>query len=195
MIRIFTLFLLFAVASCQTAKTPQKSIDADRIAKANELAQRYIITDGHVDLPFRLKVKNFQLEREYVGIPVESKDGDFDFVRSKKGGLDAPFMSIYIPATYEPAGAKALADTLITMVNWIADNNSDKFMVVTSPAETQAAKAVGKIALPMGMENGSPISKIEDVAYFKKQGISYVTLTHSKVNQICDSSYDTTRVW
>lgn len=195
MSRLFSLLLIISIASCQTIKTPQKSVDAERMAKANELAQKYIITDGHVDLPYRLKVKNFQLEREYVGIPVESEDGDFDFVRSKKGGLDAPFMSIYIPATYEPAGAKALADTLITMVNWIADNNSDKFMVAKSPKDAQIAKTAGKIALPMGMENGSPISKIEDVAYFKNQGISYVTLTHSKVNQICDSSYDTTRVW
>lgn len=165
------------------------------MAKANELAQRFIITDGHVDLPYRLKIKNFRLDREYVGIPVESKDGDFDFVRAKKGGLDAPFMSIYIPATYEPAGAKALADSLITMVNWIADNNADRFMVVKSPAEARIAKNSGKIALPMGMENGSPIAKVEDVAYFKNRGISYITLTHSKANRICDSSYDSTRLW
>ena len=32
---------------------------------------------------------------------------------------------------------------------------------------------------------------IANVAYFKERGISYVTLTHSKDNQICDSSYDT----
>ena len=192
----FTLLILFIVCSCRSVKSPETSkIDPTLNAKAQELAQQFIITDGHVDLPYRLKVKNFQLEREYVGIPVRSEEGDFDFVRASKGGLDAPFMSIYIPATYEPAGAKALADSLIDMVNWIAANNADRCMVTKSPAEVKAAKSAGKIALPMGMENGSPISRIEDVAYFKKRGISYITLTHSKVNQICDSSYDTTRVW
>ena len=30
---------------------------------------------------------------------------------------------------------------------------------------------------------------------FRDQGISYVTLTHSKDNLICDSSYDTTYTW
>jgi membrane dipeptidase len=196
MSRIFILLLAVSIFSCRSSKMSKSvTIDAALMTKADELAQRYIITDGHVDLPYRLKIKNFQLEREYIGIPVQSEDGDFDFVRAKKGGLDAPFMSIYIPATYEPEGAKALADTLITMVQWIAENNADKFTVAKSPKEVQAAKATGKIALPMGMENGSPISKLEDVAYFKKQGISYITLTHSKVNQICDSSYDTTRVW
>ena len=65
-----------------------------------------------------------------------------------------------------------------------------------SPAEAEAVVAAGKIALPMGMENGAPIEKdIKNVAYFKKRGISYITLTHGKDNQICDSSYDTTATW
>lgn len=176
-------------------KTAQITTTEPTKEKARELAQKFIITDGHVDLPYRLKVKNFQLQREYVGIPVQSDEGDFDFVRAKEGGLDAPFMSIYIPATYSPAGGKQLADSLINMVNYIADQNADKFQVAHSPQEVADAKTKGKIALPMGMENGSPISSLDDVAYFKKRGISYVTLTHSKANHICDSSYDTTRIW
>lgn len=190
---IFILVACSFMLSCKTAQTSSGTSATD--AKAQKLAHEYIITDGHVDLPYRLKVKHFRLEREYVGIPVESTEGDFDFVRAQKGGLDAPFMSIYIPASYEPEGAKLLADSLINMVTYIADQNADKFMVAKSPADVKMAKLAGKVALPMGMENGSPISTLEDVTYFKKRGISYITLTHSKVNQICDSSYDTTRVW
>jgi membrane dipeptidase len=69
--------------------------------KAKALADRYIITDGHVDLPYRLRIKKFRLEREYMGIPVQSDEGDFDFERATKGGLDAPFMSIYIPSALQ----------------------------------------------------------------------------------------------
>lgn len=47
----------------------------------------------------------------------------------------------------------------------------------------------------MGMENGSPITSVSDVALYRKKGISYVTLTHSKDNDICDSSYDSTKTW
>ncbi|MGK0138432.1 MAG: membrane dipeptidase, partial [Algoriphagus sp.] len=50
-------------------------------SKAEKLAYKYIITDGHVDLPYRLKVKNFQLTKEFTGIPVSSEEGDFDFKR------------------------------------------------------------------------------------------------------------------
>jgi membrane dipeptidase len=166
-------------------------------AKADELAQKYIITDGHVDLPYRLQVRNFRLTREYIGIPVSTKDGDFDYERAKAGGLDAPFMSIYIPSSYQvDGGAKALADSLIDMVGGIAQAHPDKFAVAVSPRQVEANFKKGIISLPMGMENGAPIEdKLENVAYFQKRGIRYITLTHSTDNLICDSSYDTTRTW
>lgn len=164
---------------------------------ADKLAHKYIITDGHVDLPYRLKVRNFQLTREYLGIPIETEKGDFDYVRAKKGGLDAPFMSIYIPAKYQKeGGAKEVADTLINMVEGIAKAHPDKFAVTTSPKQAKKNFKKGIISLPMGMENGAPIEdKLENVAYFHKRGIRYITLTHSKDNLICDSSYDTTGTW
>ncbi len=171
----------------------------DKLAlKADKLAHKYIITDGHVDLPYRLKVRNFQLTREYIGIPVETTDGDFDYVRAKKGGLDAPFMSIYIPSDYQkqPDMGKILADSLIDMVNGIAKAHPDRFVVSTSPDQVEANFKKGIISLPMGMENGAPIGKdLKNVAYFHQRGIRYITLTHGKDNQICDSSYDTTRTW
>ncbi len=164
--------------------------------KADQLAHRFIITDGHVDLPYRLRVQNFRLEREYIGIPVQTDEGDFDYVRAKKGGLDAPFMSIFIPASYQDGRAKLLADSLIGMVRSIAEAHPDKFALANSPAEVEANFSKGLISLPMGMENGAPIEgDLRNVGYFHRQGIRYITLTHSKDNHICDSSYDTTHTW
>ena len=172
-----------------------ESVDLD--AQAVELAHKYIITDGHVDLPYRLNIKNFRLEREFLGIPIETDEGDFDFVRAKEGGLDAPFMSIYIPSSYqETGGAKEFADTLIDMVKGIAAAHPTKFALAGSPQEIEENFAQGKISLPMGMENGAPIEgRLENVAYFYNRGIRYITLTHGKDNHICDSSYDTTGTW
>ena len=164
--------------------------------QAKRLSQTYIITDGHVDLPYRLRVQNFRLEREYLGIPIETEKGDFDYVRAKQGGLDAPFMSIYIPASYQEGGAKALADSLIDMVRGITEAHPDKFAFAGTPAEVDQNFEKGIVSLPMGMENGAPIEDdLENVQYWYDRGIRYITLTHSKDNQICDSSYDTTRTW
>lgn len=187
----------FLLCTCGPAQedAPKEMTDAEMRTHAKELAKQHLITDGHVDLPYRLKVKNFKLDKEYLGIPIETDAGDFDYVRAVEGGLDAPFMSIYIPSGLqeEPGESPALADSLITMVKGIADAHPDKFRITYGPDEMVANFKEGVISLPMGMENGSPIEdKIERVQEYKDKGISYITLTHAKDNLICDSSYDTT---
>ena len=193
----YLLLLLVLNFSCSHKVVVSNQSDEALRATADVIAHKYIIIDGHVDLPFRLKVTNFQLTRQYIGIPVETKEGDFDYVRAKKGGLSCPFMSIYVPSSYQLNGkAKLLADSLIDMITGIGREIPDKFKVALSPAEVEANFKQGLISLPMGMENGAPImDDLANVAYFHRRGIRYITLTHGKDNQICDSSYDTTGTW
>lgn len=180
------------------AQTTDRFADKALMAKAQRLAHEFIMFDGHVDLPYRLKVKNFRYTKEYLGIPVESGEGDFDFRRARAGGLDAPFMSVYIPASLQGVhgyGGKELADSLINLVEGVAKTNPTRFAVATHPDSVRAQFKRELISLPMGMENGAPLAYPEDVEHFAKRGIRYVTLTHSKDNHICDSSYDTTGTW
>jgi len=166
------------------------SNDASLKKRAYELAHTYIITDGHIDVPWRLT-------DGYEDLSVRTEGGDFDYIRAKDGGLDAPFMSIYVPSSYqETGGAKEKADSLIDLVHRIANDHPDKFEVAYSPNDGDRIFSQGKIALPMGMENGAPIEdNLNNVAYFHKRGIRYITLTHARDNLICDSSYDTTNTW
>lgn len=189
--------ILLLAFNCATQSLTKNKTDQELRVLADKLAQKYIITDGHVDLPYRLKVENFQLTKELIGIPIQSEKGDFDFVRARKGGLDAPFMSIYIPASFQKTGgAKIYADSLIDMVQGIIAAHPDKFSAGNSTAEVKKAFKQKKLALPMGMENGAPIEDdLKNVAYFHQRGIRYITLTHSKDNQICDSSYDDAETW
>ena len=171
--------------------------DVELHAHADSLAHAYLITDGHVDLPYRLKVQNFRLEREMLGIPIETDEGDFDYVRAVEGGLDAPFMSIYIPSSLqeEPGAAPALADSLIDMVKGIAEAHPENFRIALSPDDLERNFREGVMSLPMGMENGAPIEdRLGRVAEYFDKGIRYITLTHAKDNLISDSSYDTTAI-
>lgn len=196
-----TLIALIVLIGCGTKEkvVDYASLPEEQLLKiADSLAHTYIITDGHVDLPNRLKVKNFRLEREYLGIPISTKDGDFDYERAKAGGLDAPFMSIYIPSSYQqqPDNGKGLADSLINMIEGIVSAHPDKFGLAGTPTEVDAHFKAGRIALPLGMENGAPVGNdLANVKYFYDRGIRYITLTHGKDNQICDSSYDTLNTW
>ena len=166
------------------------SNDAALKKQAYELAHKFIITDGHIDVPWRLN-------DGYEDLSIRTETGDFDYIRAKEGGLDAPFMSIYVPSSYqETGGAKEKADSLIDLVHQIANDHPDKFEVAYSVADVNRIFGDDKIALPMGMENGAPIlDDLSNVQYFYDRGIRYITLTHAKDNLICDSSYDTTGTW
>lgn len=190
--RVFTPLLL-----CLFCLTQQLFSQDASIQQADSLAQKFIILDGHIDLPYRLKVSGFRLKKEYIKDIGNETSGDFDYPKAVAGGLNSPFMSIYIPASYQQTGgAKEFADSLINLVKNIPVEFPDKFALANSPQQVQENFENGLISLPMGMENGAPIGdSLANVQYFFDRGIRYITLTHSKVNQICDSSYDTTRVW
>lgn len=160
-------------------------VPGSKLAQARALAQRVIVLDGHVDLPYRLSGR-------MEDVTVRTAGGDFDWPRAVEGGLNAPFMSIYVPASYEEkGGAKACADGLIDLVEGLVAGAPDKFALASSVADVRAAFAAGRIALPMGMENGSPIERdLANLEHFHARGIRYITLCHSKDNHICDSSYD-----
>lgn len=185
---IITLVVLVtALAGCAGSGTTLS--EAELRARANDLAQQFIIVDGHIDVPYRL-------DDFWEDISTETVGGDFDYPRAAAGGLDAPFMSIYIPASYqETGGAKEKADSLIDMVEGFVERWPDKYALATSPEDVRQNHDRGVISLPMGMENGAPIGEDLDLlGYFFDRGIRYLTLTHGRVNQISDSSYDTTRV-
>ncbi len=196
-----TLLVLIATVMLMACSEKPETIDytlltdEERLAVAKEIAQNTIMVDGHVDLPYRMKVGGFTLQREILDVSVKTDGGNFDFPRSKEGGLDAPFMSIYIPAIYqERGGAKALADSLILMTERLCDTWPDKFAIATSPDDIKKNTEEGKISFPMGMENGAALEDdVNNVKYFYDRGIRYITLTHGKDNLIGDSSYDTTR--
>jgi membrane dipeptidase len=181
--------LILGLFACQS-ETPETEAPVDLEQKAEELAQRLIIVDTHIDVPYRL-------EEHWEDISQRTERGDFDYPRAKAGGLNAPFMSIYIPAEHQTTGdAKQVADGLIDMVEKFAVDWPDKFAVAKSVADIKAQFAEGKISLPMGMENGAGIGNdLENLQHFYDRGIRYITLTHGKVNQISDSSYDPERKW
>lgn len=191
------LFIGLSLTGCTSTKKVMVKTDDELYQEAVELAHEFIITDGHVDLPYRLQVRNFRLDREYLGIPIQTNDGDFDYVRAKEGGLDAPFMSIFIPSSYQSdlQSAKDLADTLIHMIDGIIEAHPDKFAHGDSPAMIEENFKKGLISLPYGMENGAPLITLDDLDYYYNKGVRYVTLTHGKDNHICDSSYDTAETW
>jgi len=173
------------------------SVQADELSiknQAQKIAQQYVLTDTHIDVPYRL-------EDGWVDVTKATEGGDFDYPRAKQGGLNLPFMSIYTPAEMEKEDGDAsenyqLANRLIDSVEAMAARAPDKFMLISSVADAEKAVQSGRIGLAMGMENASPINhKLENVRYFADRGIRYITLAHGLSNHISDSSYDDNHHW
>ena len=117
---------------------------------ASAATEQTLIVDTHIDIPSRL-------HRGYVDASKATDEGDFNYPRAKAGGLNAAFMSIYIPAAVDEAGESvALPDKLIDDIENLASGHPDKFAIATCSADIEAQAARGVISMPLGMENGGP---------------------------------------
>lgn len=180
---------LAAVSACSSTSSSSLQNETTS-AKATRIVQQNIIVDGHIDVPYRV-------ESGWVDVSQATKDGDFDYPRAVAGGLDAPFMSIYVPASLDNSKeSTVLANRLIDSVEAIVGRAPDKFALAYSVADVERNFAENKISLPMGMENGSPVQgDLDTLKHFYERGIRYITLAHSQSNHISDSSYDLRRQW
>jgi membrane dipeptidase len=176
---------LLALAACSAEETT-----SDMAGDAKRIASETIIADTHIDVPYRLG-------HGWEDVSKATEKGDFDYPRAVEGGLNIAFMSIYTPAQYDGTEkAKTHAEEMIAIVEKMEADAPSKFRITHSVADAEKAFADGVIALPLGMENGSPISgDLANLDYFFERGIRYITLAHSKSNEISDSSYDVNRQW
>ena len=191
--KIGVIFIALSFAcSGEGSKKSQDNEALELRERAHRLSKKLIITDGHIDLPYRMANKGFMSRNSVEDVSIKTM-GDFDYPKAKMGGLDAPFMSIYVPAALQKSGgAKAFADSLIDMVGRLPEAFPNLFASAGTPSEVMENFEKALISLPLGMENGAPIeSDLANVKYFFDRGIRYITLTHSLDNEICDSSYDT----
>ncbi|MCZ6709492.1 MAG: dipeptidase [Gammaproteobacteria bacterium] len=186
--QIFHVATLLVLCACDTQSTSDIGVESK--PEVLSLAHQYLIVDTHIDVPFRLF-------RNAADVSQATEDGDFDYPRAAAGGLDALFMSIFIPAAVDAEGnASVFADDLIDLVEGLVDAAPDKYQMASCTADIRAIRAAGKIAFPIGMENGGPLEgSFDNLDHFRQRGIRYITLAHSKSNHISDSSYDPHEPW
>ena len=171
-----TLMLLAPLAHAQDAATG--------------LAQDAIIVDTHIDAPGILM-------DTWADLGVDAKDREFDYPRSRAGGLDVAFMSIYTSPKQDADGsAWHVANQMIDGVEALVQRHPDKFAILTSPKNVVRLIEGGRVLLPLGMENGAPLGdKLGNVQFFFDRGVRYITLAHSANNRLADSSYSLEKKW
>ncbi|HWS78589.1 MAG TPA: membrane dipeptidase, partial [Thermomonas sp.] len=139
--------LTISILACLAMLAPQ----AHAQDAAQRLAQEAVIVDTHVDAPGILIDK-------WADLGVDAKDREFDYPKSRAGGLDVAFMSIYTSHGQDGDGtAWNIANRMIDGIEALVQRHPGKFAILTSPRDVPRLLEGGRVLLPLGMENGAPL--------------------------------------
>ena len=177
---------ILIIAGCKTLT------EEELIAKANIIHEDVFTIDTHTDTPLSMARGYNMSERHEPGVRGRGK---YDIPRMIEGGLDAAFFAAFVgqkdcvPEEY--VKAKDRADELIDLIEEMAEKNPDRVELATTPEDGYRIEKAGKRAIYIGLEYGFPIGQDLDlVQYFYDRGVRYITLCHTRNNDICDSSTD-----
>ena len=146
------------------------------------------VLDSHCDTPSQiLRLRDLSKDNAYSHV---------DFPKLKRGGVDAAFFALYVPARLNEVEGLEYADKLLKGVKDSVAANSATAAFATSAAQAYENQAQSLFSVFLGLENGAPIGKdLSKVKYFYDKGIRYITLCHSLDNQICDSCATKVKTW
>ncbi|MDP1623518.1 MAG: dipeptidase [Bacteroidales bacterium] len=161
--------------------------------KAAEIHRAVLTIDSHTDTPLQMIRKGFDISVRHDARKEYSK---IDLPRMKEGGLDGAFFGVFVsqgPRNAEGNEQVRMRALMIfdTITAAILRNKKLAEIAVT-PADAIRLKKIGKRAIFLGIENGYAIGKdLSLISAYYLRGNRYITLCHTKNNDICDSSTDT----
>jgi membrane dipeptidase len=175
-----------SVATGPAASAPPAS--ATQIA--DELHRSAIVIDTHNDVTQRLALEDADLTRPFP-------EAQTDIPRMQAGGLDAEFLSVWVPPELYP-GDKAYTYSLAQFdaIDRLISRSAGVAVLARSAAEVRSAAAANKIAFLIGVEGAHGLGDAPDdtliarLHEFYARGARYMTLTWSNSNRLGGSSGD-----
>jgi membrane dipeptidase len=184
---IFIVFFLFQTG-CRS-KVPEESL----ASRARGIHDRVLTVDTHCDTPSRLVGGDWDIGVRHE--PGLRGSGKIDLPRMAEGGLDAEFFAVFVgqDKRTEPGYAEAKKSALQTLeaIHAMCDKYPDLVGLALTPEDAYRLEKEGRRAAFIGMENGYPVGRtLSNLEEYYNLGVRYVTLCHSRDNDICDSSTD-----
>ena len=117
---------------------------------------------------------------------------DTDIPRLREGGVSAQFFAAFIPVGMEHPGRFAARQ--IALIRQLEDEYPATFTPGRCAADIARAKAAGRIASFITVENGSGLeNRVETLAEWYAAGVRLMTLCHNASLDWVDSATDTPR--
>lgn len=157
-----------------------------------EVLHHQVLTiDSHTDTPLWMLRGGIDLMQDNSAV----RGSRVDFPRMIKGGLDAVFFAVFTSQGpldtngYQKAYRRAVE--LFDSIHSVVNRNSQKLALSLSAEDIIQNAEQQKLSILIGVENGYPIGEDPGrIREFFERGARYITLAHSRNNQICDSSTD-----
>lgn len=167
------------------------------LARANRVLARTPVIDGHNDLAWELRtshnarVESVDLARDTATL---AKPMQTDIPRLRKGRVGGQFWSVYIPADVTGPAAVAMTLEQIDIVHRFVAANPSALEMANTAADVRRISRAGKVASLLGVEGGHQIDgRLSVLREYRRLGVNYMTLTHSKSLSWADSITDRPR--
>lgn len=141
------------------------------------------LLDSHCDTPSHiLRLRDLAVDNKYAHV---------DFPKLARGGVDGAFFALYVPASMSSSEGYIYASRMLEGVRRVLKFHHDKVRLATNRTEAYQHKEDGLFSIFLGLENGSALGdSLDRIEEFHEAGVRYITLCHSRDNQICDSCAD-----
>jgi membrane dipeptidase len=161
------------------ARTPD---DASQVAA--RALDHAIIIDTHADTPQALLDEGYDLSNpaspNMISIP-----------KMRAGRLGAEFFSIWVDVTWPKQDMIHRALDLIDATDRQVAKHPDALGLATTAGDIERLHHEGKIAILLGVEGGHEIEgDLRVLDTFYRLGVRYLTLTHTRNDELGDSSSD-----
>jgi membrane dipeptidase len=188
-----TLRSTFTALTALTALSavPAAAQDAPELARAKALMREVPLIDGHNDLPWEMRVRWLSFDSVDIAQPTDMMT---DIPRLRAGLVGAQFWSTYAPAELEHRGAARIGMEEGDIVHRMVARYPDVFEMAGTADDIVRIHRAGKIGSLLGLEGGFMIeNSLALLRAFYRDGVRYMTLTHSATTDWADASTDAPR--
>jgi len=177
--------IVYGLAQNLMAGPGRSPKDAGRVAQ--QVLEHAIIIDTHADTPQMMLDEGYDLADPHspymVSIP-----------KMHSGRLGAEFFSIWVDVDWPKQDLIHRALDLIDVVHEQVERHADTLGLATTADGIVQLHQRGKIAILMGVEGGHEIQgDLHALDIYYRLGVRYMTLTHTKDNELADASTDAPR--
>ncbi len=181
---LFCPVLVLVVAACSEGIAQD-----DHLARARALMREVPLIDGHNDLPYELR-DQFGSSFDSLDIAKLQPAVMTDIPRLKEGLVGAQFWSTWTPSDADRPARMGMEQ--VDIVHRMVARYPDAFEWASTADDIVRIHAAGKIASLAGMEGGHMIeNSLGLLRAFYREGVRYMTLTHSLNTDWADAATDT----